>query len=180
MNGWVRLKPYLIQYRFVACFLSFYYDTMAVVHRKINWFEYDYEEKECADVYDRWVIIESVKHIVTIIKAPRGINWYKNNAELLEFIVALERSWELDKVETTTYTNDYWDTPKPWEQKPTVIYKTGTCYDNTILCDNNEHDAKTRTLIWKSSNAGTKLSSKNLSTQTNRYKENRWEEKERA
>lgn len=163
MNGWVRLKPYLIQYRFVACFLSLYYDTMAIIHRKINWFEYDYEERKCSDVYDHWAIIESVKHIVTITETPRGVDWYKDNAELLEFIVALERSWELDKVETKYISNDYGKLPKPWEQ-PVITFKTDACYDNTILCDNNEHDAKTRTLTWKSSNARTRLSSKNLSS----------------
>ena len=136
---------------------------MAVIHRKINWFEYDYEEKKCEDLYDNWVIVERVKHIVTITETPKGVDWYKDNAELLEFIVALERSWELDKVETTKYVNDYGKAPRPWEQ-PTMRYKTDTCYDNTILCNNNEHDAKTRTFTWKSSYARTKLSSKNLSS----------------
>lgn len=155
---------------------------MSVIHRKINWFEYDYEEKKCADLYDRWVIIENVKHIVTITKTPRGVDWYKDNAELLEFIVALERSWELDKVKTEYlwWANDYWRITKPYETPYTWSYQDGSIDGNLILCNNNEHDAKTRTFIWESSNARTKLSSKNLSTQAYRYKENRREEKERA
>jgi hypothetical protein len=27
---------------------------MAVTHRKIWWFEYEYEEKKCEDLYDNW------------------------------------------------------------------------------------------------------------------------------
>ena len=88
MNGWVRLKPYLTYIDLLLVFIC-YYDTM-IKHRKIWDFEYDYEEKKCEDLYDHWTIIESVKHIVTITKTPRGIDWYKDNAELLEFIVALE------------------------------------------------------------------------------------------
>ena len=152
-------------------FYPFYYDTMAVIHRKINWFEYDYEEKKCADLYDRWVIIENVKHIVTITKTPRGVDWYKDNAELLEFIVALERSWELDKVEVTKYVNDYGNITKPWNQ-PTVWYKTDTCYDNTILCNNNEHDAKTRTFTREPSFSRTRFSSEDLHSQISMNKKN--------
>ena len=135
---------------------------MAVKHRKIWWFEYDYEEVKCLDSYDHWAIIESVKHVVTITRTPRAGGWYKNNEELLEFIVALERSWELDKVETKYISNDYGKLPKPWEQ-PTIMYSTDTCYDNTILCDNNEHDAKTRTRSYKSGDEGIRYGSKDLS-----------------
>ena len=137
---------------------------MTVTHRKIWWFEYEYEEKKCEDLYDNWVIVERVKHIVTITKTPRGVDWYKDNAELLEFIVALERSWRLDNVEIKYSNNDYGKLPKPWEQ-PTIMYSTDTLYDNTVLCDNNEHDAKTRTLIWKSSLPRTRFSSEDLSSQ---------------
>lgn len=137
---------------------------MTVKHRKIWWFEYDYEEEKCKDIYDHWTIIESVKHTVIIKETPRWVDWYKDNAELLDFIIALERSWELDKVKTEyIWWNGYGKIttePKPWTEPYTWTYDDNS---NVILCNSNEHDAKNWSNFWKKSFSRTRLSSKDIS-----------------
>lgn len=137
-------------------------------HRKIWKFEYDYDEIVTKWMNEDWEFVIEKSFKITIKNAPWiELGTYMRNNELLEFIHELEQSWELDKVKTEyIWWNDYGriTEPKIWTEPYTLTY----------LCDNNEHDAKIRTHVWKTGFSRTRLSSEDLSSQINMNKKVRY------
>ena len=134
-------------------------------HRKIWDFEYDYDEIIVRWMNGDWEFVIEKKFKITIKSAPWiELGVYMRNNELLEFIHELEQSWELDKVKTEyIWWNDYGKIttePKPWTEPYTWTFHDGNC---TVLCSNNEHDAKNWSNFWKKGFSRTRLSSKDIS-----------------
>lgn len=142
-------------------------------HRKIWDFEYDYDEIITKWMNEDWEFVIEKSFKITIKSAPWiELGTYMRNNELLEFIHELEQSWELDKVKTEYIWSDSYGPkitePRPWTEPYTWTYDDNS---NVILCNNNEHDAETRTHVWKTSFSRIRSSAKDLSKQTYLNKE---------